>query len=141
MIVVLDTNVIVSALLSPKGIPAKILSYLEEGRITVATSSHLLDELEHVLKYTKIVKYVHWSEKDIDGFIKHFSAFTEVVQPESRLKVIEKDLEDDRVLECAVAAQASFIITGDQHLLGLQEFKGIEIISPTVFVTWFSTMG
>jgi len=138
MIVVLDTNVIVSALLSPNGTPAEIIRYMEISKITIATSDPLLDELERVLKYPKVAKYIKASETDITLFIKRFRMFADIVKPESSIETVEKDPDDDRVLECAVAAKADFIISGDQHLLEFEEFQGIEILSPTAFVAWVS---
>ncbi|HTX80453.1 MAG TPA: putative toxin-antitoxin system toxin component, PIN family [Longilinea sp.] len=139
MIVVLDTNTIVSALLSPNGTPAEIFRYLEAGKIAVATSDYLLDELERVLTYPKVARYIKASETDINLFVKRFRMFADIVQPESNINAVEKDPDDNHVLECAVAAKADFLITGDQHLLELEEFEGIEILSPTAFMAWFST--
>jgi putative PIN family toxin of toxin-antitoxin system len=139
MIVVLDTNVIVSALLSPNGTPAEIIRYMEAGKITVATSDFLLDELKRVLKYAKVAKHIKASEEEVDLFVKRFTMFADIVRPESSIKAVEKDPDDNHVLECAVAAKADFVVTGDQHLLELEEFQGIEILSPTAFVAWFST--
>jgi len=139
MIVVLDTDVIISALLSQNGAPAEVIRYMEAGKITVATSGHLLNELERVLNYSKVAKHIKASEEDIGIFIKRFKMFAEIVEPESSFSVVEKDPDDNHVLECAIAAKASFIITGDQHLLDFEEFQDIEIVSPSVFVTWLST--
>jgi len=139
MIVILDTNVIISALLSPTGAPGEIIDLMEKGEIIVFTSNSLLLELERVLKYSKVTKYLDLNEEEINLFLKRFKMYTEVVEPDLRVNVIEKDPDDDRVLECAVAAKASFIITGDEHLLELNEFQGIEILSPAVFRTWFAT--
>lgn len=139
MIVVLDTNTIVSALLSPNGTPAEIFRYLEAGKIAVATSDYLLDELERVLTYPKVARYIKASETDINLFVKRFRMFADIVQPESNINAVEKDPDDNHVLECAVAAKADFLITGDQHLLELEEFEGIEILSTTAFMAWFST--
>ena len=137
--VILDTNVIISGLLSPQGSPGEIFDCLEKGKIIVATSNILLTELERVLTYSKVRKYLNLSDEEINLFLRRFKMFTEVVQPEISINVIEKDPDDDRVLECAIAANATFIITGDQHLLELGEFQGIEILTPSVFTTWFAT--
>jgi uncharacterized protein len=139
MIVVLDTNVIVSALLSPYGTTGEILHLLENGDITVATSDVLLLELEHVLHYSKIQRQLKLSEIEISLFIRRFTQFANVVNPEINLKIIEKDPEDDHVLECAITAKASIIISGDQHLLEIKNIQGIEILSPKAFLTWFPT--
>jgi len=58
----------------------------------------------------------------------------EMVRPVESLKVILGDPDDDRVLECAVAAGAEIIVSGDRHLLGLGIFRDIRILSPTDFL-------
>lgn len=58
----------------------------------------------------------------------------------SAATVVEPDWADNRVLECAVAGEASYIITGDAHLLQLKEYRGIVILTPVEFLT-FSSWG
>jgi len=136
MIVVLDTNVIISALLSPSGPPGEIIRYWEDSKISVATSDSLLDELESVLRYSKVSRYLKLSDDEIHLFLNRFKMFVDVVNSESNLDVIKNDPDDNRVLECAMAAKAHFIITGDQHLQEIREYQGIVILSPASFVAW-----
>ena len=56
------------------------------------------------------------------------------VDPEVELEVVENDPDDNRVLECAVAAEANYIISGDKHLLDLGEYQGIEVLPPAGFI-------
>jgi len=136
MIVVLDTNLIISALLSPQGTPAKIIDLWEEGKFDVAVSDPLLDELERALGYERIKK--HFRETDFSRgiFIKHLRETAILVKPQMRLEVIADDPDDNRILECAVASGSSYIISGDQHLLDLKEHQGIQILSPAGFVVF-----
>ena len=135
MIIVLDTNVIVSALLSQSGAPSEIFNLWEEDEFSVVISIRLLNELEHTLKYPKVIKYLKLSEEELRLFLDHFRTFASVVEPELTLEVIKNDPDDNRVLECAVAGKASYIVTGDKHLLELEEYQGIEILSPSSFLT------
>ncbi len=57
----------------------------------------------------------------------------EMVIPEKRIIVIKKDPDDNRILECALAADADLIISGDNHLLELMKYKNIQIVSPSEF--------
>jgi hypothetical protein len=57
-----------------------------------------------------------------------------LVEPESPLNVIDRDPPDNRVLECAVAASASYIISGGDHLLALGDYRGIVILKPADFL-------
>jgi putative PIN family toxin of toxin-antitoxin system len=136
MIVVLDTNLIISALLSPQGTPAKIINLWEEGKFDVAVSDPLLDELERALGYERIKKYFRGTDFNRGVFIKHLREIAILVKPQISLEVITDDPDDNRPLECAVISRSSYIISGDQHLLDLKEYQGIQILSPAGFVVF-----
>ena len=133
MIVVMDTNVIISGLLSPTGTPAKIIAQWEAGEFDVAISMPLLKELEGVLDYERISKYFQEPQEKIGLLLKRLKMVSIKVTPEFRLNVIKDDPSDNRVLECAVAANASFIISGDDHLLSLGKYQDIIILPPVGF--------
>lgn len=59
-----------------------------------------------------------------------------IVEPTNRLSHIKEDPDDNRVLECAVAGDAKYIVTGDQHVLGLGEFSGIKIVTASQFLEY-----
>jgi len=134
MIIVLDTNLIISALLSPQGTPAKIVNLWEKGKFDVAVSDPLLDELERALGYERIKKYFRGTDFNRGIFILHLRETAILVKPQNRLEVITDDTDDNRLLECAVTSRSSYIISGDQHLLDLKEYQGIQILSPAGFV-------
>jgi hypothetical protein len=134
MIVVLDTNVVISALLSTKGPPAKIIDKWESDEFDIAISKPLLDELERALGYERVKKYFKSPQKIIKALLKRIKTVGIFVNPGIELKVIEDDPDDNRILECALAANASYVISGDEHLLGLGEYRGIMIISPAGFL-------
>lgn len=134
MIVVLDTNVIISALLSPSGPPAEIIHRWEASEFDVAVSSALVAELEKALAYPHVARYHKLSKEQVDDFLKGYSTVALFVEPQLRLEVVSDDPGDDRVLECAVEAGVSYIVTGDQHLLDLKEYRGIMILPPAGFL-------
>jgi putative PIN family toxin of toxin-antitoxin system len=134
MIVVLDTNVIVSALLSPGGPPAEIINRWEAEQFEVVTSPPLLSELKRALQYPRVKKYLKSSPDEVVEFIERFGRVATVAQPRLTLGVIQDDPADNRVLECAVAGEAAYIITGDDHLLQIKEYKDIVILSPAGFL-------
>jgi putative PIN family toxin of toxin-antitoxin system len=134
MIIVLDTNVIISALLSTKGSPSKIIDKWETNEFDIAISKPLLDELERALGYEKVKKYFKGRQEIIKALIKRIKTVGILVNPGIELNIIEDDPNDNQILECALAANASYIISGDEHLLGLVEFRGIMIISPAGFL-------
>ena len=135
MLVVLDTNVIVSALLSSHGPPAEIIRRWEAERFEVLTSPALLAELEHVLVYPQIARYLKLSQDEIVAFLRRMRTVAMVIEPTETLEVIEADPDDNRILECAVAGGASYVVSGDEHLLGVKDFEQIIMLNPAGFLT------
>ena len=134
MILVLDTNVIVSALISPAGPPVEIFRLWEQDRFELASSPPLISELEKTLAYSKIRKLMPQFEAQVPRLLSRLQSNTVMVEPEISLDIIEDDPTDNRVLECAVAAEAQYIISGDKHLLSLKQYRGIIILSPAGFI-------
>jgi len=134
VIVVLDTNVIVSSVLSPTGSPAEIIRRWEANEFDLVTSHPLLAELEDVLTYQRVSKYFKEPEEKINALLRRLRTVAAVVVPQLTLDVVKQDPPDNRVLECAVAGGASYIVTGDRHLLDLKEYQGIVILNPAGFL-------
>ena len=128
MRVVLDTNIIISALLFG-GYPERVFLAGLRGEIQLLTSHALLRELESVLR----VKF-RLSLRFVKDTLELFKTVAELVETTSQLKVIAHPDDDNRVLECAVDGNAEFIVTGDtKHILPLKEYKGIKILRPAEF--------
>ena len=121
-------------LLSTKGSPAKIIDKWESDEFDIAISKPLLDELERALGYERVRKYFQSPQEIIKALLKRMKTVGIFVNLEFELNVIEDDPDDNRVLECALSANASYVISGDEHLLGLGEYQGIMIISPVGFL-------
>jgi putative PIN family toxin of toxin-antitoxin system len=134
MIVVLDTNVLISALLSTEGPPAQIIKFWEDGVFDVAASGPLLDELKRALGYERVRKYLKMTPKEINTLLRGWSSTAIYVDPELELDAVEDDPDDNRVLECAVTVEANYIVSGDDHLLELGKYQGIEVLPPAGFV-------
>lgn len=133
MRVVADTNVIVSALLWV-GTPHTILVAAEEARLTLFISPALLEELEGVLQRQKFVRRLHDLQVSAAELTTGYARVAHVVLPRRVMRVVPSDLADDAVLACALAARANYLVSGDADLLRLRLYKGIRILSPTVFV-------
>jgi putative PIN family toxin of toxin-antitoxin system len=138
---VLDTNVIVSALISPRGAPAQIYRAWQNGRFTYVSSPPLLDELARALSYPRVRKYLAWTGEERGEFLEALAYAAKLVIPNIQLRVIDEDPDDNRVLEAAVAAAVSHIVTGDRHLLDLQSYERMEIVSPARFLAHLSLEG
>lgn len=141
MIVVLDTNVMISALLSPRGAPAALFARWMQGDFEVVTSPQLLIELARVLMYPQVRKYSNHTDEDIAALLEGYRSSAFFVEPEIRLNLITKDPADNRVLECAVSAGAAFVVTGDQHLLELEQYQEIVILPPAGFLAVLENKG
>jgi putative PIN family toxin of toxin-antitoxin system len=125
MRIVLDTNVLVSALVG-EGKPAKLIQKILEGRVDLLTSKPLLDEFTDVMARPKFLKYV--GEQELKGFLQLIVGASFVVDVSSKLNVIA-DKGDNLILGTAYDGKAEYIISGDKHLLKLKSFKGIKIIT------------
>ena len=131
---VLDCNVVVSAILSPKGIPAKILTALEAEQFQLLLSEPILEEIGRVLHYGKIAKRHRLSEEKLLTFLEDLAHLAILTLGKLKLVVIKDDPQDDRYLECAIEGDAEYVVSGDQHLLNLKEYKGIQILTPRAFL-------
>lgn len=125
---VLDTNVIVSGFGWP-GAPAEILDATLDGRLVLVTSPPLLAELRRVLGYPKLAKVITGGAQLAD-LVEESGV---VVLP-SRVFAVIDDESDNRVLEAAVEGAADYIVSGDDHLLGLGSFQGIPVMPPAEYV-------
>lgn len=130
MRVVLDTNVLVSSTLIEQGKPFKILKKAESGKIELFISPEIIQELEDVLLQDKIP----FEKENVKEFVEKIISISTVVIPKEDFQVINKDPEDNKILECAIEAGTNYIISGDPHLLDLKNFKGIKILSPDEFL-------
>lgn len=136
---VLDTNVVVSALISPKGPPAEIIRAWRAHSFTWVTSQPLIDELERTLRYPRLKRYLAWTDTDLKEFLALIRRQARVVSPSRTLEVIEEDPDDNRVLEAAVEGQAGYIVSGDRHLLQLGKHGDIRIVTPARFAAIIAT--
>jgi uncharacterized protein len=132
--VVLDANVLVSGILSSNGAPARILDAWRERRLQLCVSTPILDEVARVLRYPKIAKRHGWTEEETDVFVSTLASLSVPTMPEISLEVIVRDPTDNRYLECAVAARARYVVSGDRDLLDLQTYEEIAIVTPRVFL-------
>lgn len=132
--VVLDANVLISAILTSKGHPAKILNKWKAGAFDVVISLSILEEIERVIFYPKIKRRLTWSDLEINDFLLGLAQFGIMVSKEPKVDVIREDPTDNKYLACAQKGGADFIVTGDQHLLRLRDHEGIDIVTPKGFL-------
>jgi hypothetical protein len=131
---VLDTNLFISALLTAKGNPAKILNRWKAGSFDLVISLPILKEIKRVILYPKIRKRLNWTDVEINEFLLGLAQFGFMVSGEAKIDVIKDDPTDNKYLACALEGNADYIVTGDQHLLKVKEYKGTKIIPPKEFL-------
>ncbi len=122
---VFDTNVLVSALISKRGNPALLLDKVGKS-YTLFISKDILSELKDVISRDKF----GYTEEEVNTFIEAIISFSNIVNPEVEIDAIKADPDDNKILECAVTSGASYIVSGDKHLLELIEYGKIKIITP-----------
>ena len=128
MPVVLDSNIWVSAF-HFRGKPHAIVNTMMEGELDVAVSEHIIGETTRILG----AKF-GWQEDDLDNVRQIMRTFARVVTPTETLAVVPGDADDNRIIECARAAGANTIVTGDNDLLRLVEFEGVRMIRAADFL-------
>jgi putative PIN family toxin of toxin-antitoxin system len=128
MRLVVDTNVLISGI-HWGGIPAEIIHARVGNRIQVVCSAEIIDEYGAVIR--RMNPWLAVSE--INHLLSFLIRRSEIVQPNHWFKVVLDDPGDNKFIDCAFHAQANLIISGDKHLLRLEKFGPIRILSPSEF--------
>lgn len=126
--VVFDTNIYISALITPGGRAEAAYMLALEGKIDLFTSIPILTETAKKLR-----DKFQWDDEKIAAAIRHISAVATARKPAKRLAILD-DTPDNRILECAVDAEADYIVTGDRHLLNLASYRDTKIITLADFL-------
>jgi putative PIN family toxin of toxin-antitoxin system len=134
MRIVLDANVLVSAVLSSDGAPARILEAWRAEQFDVVISNAIVEEIDRVLHYPKIIRRHRWPEEHLQRFLDDLAHLAIMTPGELTLAAIANDPPDNRYLECAVEGEAAYIVSGDEDLLLLGIYQGIRIITPRQFL-------
>jgi hypothetical protein len=127
--VVLDTNVLISALLF-SGEIGNVVSSWKARKFLPVFSQDTFDEFRRVLAYPKF----SLTPREIDALLQNeVLPFCEVVDIENEIIGVCRDRADDKFLSCALAAKADYIVSGDKDLLALGNFRNIPIITAAAF--------
>jgi uncharacterized protein len=134
---VVDTNVLLSGLLW-RGTPHDLIERARTGALTLLTSPALLDELADVINRVKFRMILERANVNPKRLLAEVRDLAEVVDPPPLASPVSRDPDDDAVLALALAAQADFIVSGDDDLLALCTFANIRIVSPAEALTFLS---
>lgn len=124
--VLLDTNVLISALIS-KGKPRTLLRQVYKNKFTLILSIEILNEFINVASREYFQEYV--DERKIAEFTRALASLAHFIIIKSKFEVVKEDPDNDIVLRTAYDGKAEYIVTGDKHLLALKKFREIKIIT------------
>jgi uncharacterized protein len=110
--------------------PHKILRKVVGGEIELFISYDQLDELSRVLNYPKF----DFTNEQKTRFKALLSEVATLVKPSRKLDIVKEDPPDNRILECVLAADVDFVISGDEHLLSIGQLGKIKLVSPGDFL-------
>ncbi len=125
MRIVIDTNVLVSAIIDDGKPRQLVLKLLEEH--TIILSRQMLAELSDVIARDKF----KINRAQVNRFLSNLTSISKIVPDSPRFKVIMQDFCDDVVLNAAYTGKADYIVTGDKHLLSIEKFKKTKIVNMT----------
>lgn len=134
MRIVLDTNVLISALFKRESTSAQILSLWRAGKLDLLVSQDVLSELKRVLSYPRVQKRLIYSEKEITRLLDLLSTDGTLLSPQEHINAIKDDPDDDKFVTLAVTGQANYLVSGDSHLLDVASILGVAIVTPRTFL-------
>ena len=131
--VVLDANVLISAVLFP-GVCRTIMELLGEDKVTLVLSPALLEDFLRAIEKPRLKKLLPPDLLEEMISLIHRKAF--IVEPKIKIKAC-RDPSDDAVLEAAIAGKAGMVVSGDKDLLTMNPFRNLAIVSPRTFLNKF----
>lgn len=119
---------------SGKELPIRFLSWPRQKKLELSTTPKILEELSEVLQREKFKPFFQQAKTTSEEVFEKILRLVKVYVPKEKIEVIKEDSFDNEFLACAWISQASFIVSGDKHLLKLKSFQGIPILRPREFL-------
>ena len=130
----LDANVFVSAAIHAKGPPGRIIErFLHANAFTLVLSPGIIEEVLRALDYPKVRRYLR-RVVDATLWFEDLVVLAELVPGGVLVSGVSENPDDDRYLTAAVEGRATFVVTGDPHLLAVGPYEGTRIVSPRAFL-------
>jgi len=133
---VIDTNILIRALIKPRGTVGPVISRLRNGDYTLVYSTPLLDELIEKLALPRIRHKYRLGANEIEALVSLIALRGAFVMPDRKVTVC-RDPDDDMFIEAALAGMAGYVVTGDKDLLTLKKFETVRFVSPRAFLAMF----
>jgi putative PIN family toxin of toxin-antitoxin system len=131
---VLDTNILVSAFITPRGTPAQLLEAWRAEQFDLITSPPILEELHEALSRPKLQRRYHLSLVDIGDYVTLLAHAAVVVPGTRTVSALLRDADDQLILAAAIESASDYLVTGDKELLHLKRFHAVRIITPSAFL-------
>lgn len=130
---VIDTNVLVSGLIRPRGAPGAVLRALRDRRFVAVVSPAILEEIIDVLSRPWLRDKYAIDDQGVEALLRLLVLRAELVEPHSEIRRC-RDADDDKFLETAVDGRADRLVSGDADLLALGSIEGVAIVDPAGFL-------
>ncbi len=123
--VVFDTNVLISATLWDNSVAQKFLFRCIKENIQIFSSQEIIEEYKKIL-----ARDFDYKEQEIEKILERVIQFLTLVTPSKKVDVVKEDVDDNKIIGCALESGAEHILSYDKHLLKLKEYQGIKIVKP-----------
>src|SRR3989344_1806174 len=128
MNVTVDTNFLISSSMWDNSVAHRLLLKLIENNAKIYTTKEILEEFSKVLK--RDLKY---NDEEVTEMVNIVLSFISLVVIKNKINVVKEDPDDDKIIECAIESNSEYILTYDNHLLKIKEYKGVKILRPEEF--------
>ena len=128
---VVDTNIVVSALLKPDSLPDLIINMVLNKSFILCLSEDIFNEYQEVLSRGKFKRL---NQAKTRRLLLKIRRDAKLVKPSVSVDIVKRDPEDNKFLECALEAQADYFITGNIKHFSFKKFRNIHIITPKEFL-------
>ena len=129
---VMDTNVLVSGILW-RGIPFQLLRWAEKNSLIIYTSLDIMTEVYRVLHYPKFQQYIDNQQASPGELFTKIASLCTIIQVDEIVKGVCSDTDDEKFLSCALAANVEVLVSGDKHLLDLEKYQSVRILTAREF--------
>jgi len=116
------------------GSPARIVKAAEEGRISIAISEEILEEISRVLAYKRLREIYEGAGVSREEFLEIMLRVGKIHKVKTGLEIVKEDASDNKFIECAVESGSKYIVSGDEHLLKMRRYQKIKIVSVGEFI-------
>jgi len=128
MNVTVDTNFLISSSMWDNSVAHRLLLKLIENNAKIYTTKEILEEFSKVLR--RDFKY---NDEEVIEMVNIVLSFISLVVIKNKINAVKEDPDDDKIIECAIESNSEYILTYDNHLLKIKEYKGVKILRPEEF--------